>query len=133
MDDLHTLGAKCLEKIYAYHYDIDRGVATAGIVHFAPDAVFEAHGKRYEGHKGVLGFLQYREAQADRHTAHMIIGPRFSRETDGSIVIGALILISVRNSEGTYTVDRVLDTIHRFVETGGEWLIAARRSKPLHA
>lgn len=132
MDDLYALGARCLERVIAYHYDIDRGAATNGLAHFAEDAVFEAHGQRYVGREGIMAFLKHREAQTERQTVHVITGPRFSRAEDGSIFIGALALINVRNVEGQYTVNRVLDMVHRFAETTEGWLIAERRSKPLH-
>jgi hypothetical protein len=132
MEDLGALGAKCFDRICSYHYDIDRGAATNGIVHFTPDAVFEAQGKRYEGRDGVMQFLQNREAQKDRHTVHVITGPRFSRDENGGIVVAAVIMIAVRDASGQYTFGRAVDTVHRFVETTEGWLIAARQSKPLH-
>ncbi|MBN9035922.1 MAG: nuclear transport factor 2 family protein [Rhizobiales bacterium] len=132
MEDLYALGAKCFDRICAYHYDIDRGAATKGIVHFTDDAVFEAQGKRYEGRDGVMSFLTNREAQTDRHTVHVITGPRFSRGDDGSLLVGTIILISVRDAEGQYTISKAVDTVHRFVETRDGWLIASRLSKPLH-
>lgn len=132
MEDIGTLSAKCFDRICSYHYDIDRGAATNGIVHFTTDAVFEAQGNRYEGRDGVMEFLRNREAQKDRHTVHVITGPRFSRGEDGSIVVGTIIMIGVRDASGQYNFGRAVDTVHRFVETKDGWLIAARQSKPLH-
>lgn len=132
MEDLYALGVRCLERVIAYHYDIDRGAATNGIANFADDAVFEAHGELHEGRGAIMEFLKHREGQSDRKTVHVITGPRFSRTVDNGIEVGAIALINVQGTDGQYACSRVLDMVHRFVETPDGWLIKSRRSRPLH-
>ena len=40
--------------------------------------------------------------------------------------------LHVRQPDGAYVLDRVLNTVHRFRHSGGRWRITHRTSRPLH-
>jgi hypothetical protein len=43
-----------------------------------------------------------------------------------------MVLLHVRKPDGAYVLNRVLNTVHRFRHSGGEWRITHRTSRPLH-
>lgn len=46
--------------------------------------------------------------------------------------LGALILLHVRQTDGSYELERVLDTTHVVTREVGGWKIHRRLSSPLH-
>lgn len=134
--DQDDVGSHCLALVVGYHRDIDRGRATAGIDVFADDAEFEAHGRVFRGRSEILDFLRAREADTTRQTVHVLANEVTTVQTGGphgtSVQLQALILLHVRQPEGAYVLDRVLNTTHQFRRTGGKWRIARRASRPLH-
>nr|WP_241266727.1 nuclear transport factor 2 family protein [Streptomyces scabichelini] len=125
--------------VVSYHRDIDRGRAAAGISAFADDAEFEAHGRVFRGRDEILGFLKAREANTGRQTVHVLANEVVTGqddEDDGSddmrVELQTIVLLHVRQPDGTYVLDRVLSTVHRFRHSGGEWRITHRTSRPLH-
>ncbi len=123
----------CRALVLGYHRDIDRGHATAGIDAFAENAEFEARGQVMRGRGEILGFLIQREQQADRHTVHVIANEIVVASGDDHIELDAFVLLYVRQADGGYHLDRVLDTRHTFRRDGGTWLITRRTSVPLHS
>ncbi len=129
----------CRALVVSYHRDIDSGRATAGIGAFADDAEFEAHGRVFRGRDEILGFLKAREADTGRQTVHVLaneVVTGHDDEDDGSgrkrVELQAMVLLHVRQPDGAYVLDRVLNTVHRFRHSGGEWRITRRTSRPLH-
>jgi hypothetical protein len=139
MTTLSGLGAavtSCWALVANYHRDIDRGRATAGIGAFADDAEFEAHGRVFRGKHEILGFLTAREADAGRQTVHVLANETLiGQDEEGDlrrVELRAMVLLHVRQPDGTYLLDRVLDTVHQFRYSDGEWRITRRTSTPLH-
>jgi hypothetical protein len=139
MTTLSGLGAavtSCWALVANYHRDIDRGRATAGIGAFADDAQFEAHGRVFRGKPEILGFLTAREADAGRQTVHVLANETLiGQDEEGDlrrVELRAMVLLHVRQPDGTYLLDRVLDTVHQFRYSDGEWRITRRTSTPLH-
>jgi hypothetical protein len=139
METLATRGdavSRCRALVVGYHSDIDSGRATAAIIAFADDAEFEAHGRIYRGRAEILGFLSAREADTARQTAHVIANEVVTGQDDESddsrVELRAMVLLHVRQPDGSYLLDRVLSTVHQFRYSGGEWLITRRTSRPLH-
>ncbi len=125
---------RCRALVAGYHRDIDSGRATAGIHAFTDDAEFEAHGRIHRGRAEILEFLRSREADTARQTVHVLAnelatGPDVP---NGEIELRAMVLLHVRQPDGTYALDRVLDTVHRLRCIDGEWLVGHRSSRPLH-
>ncbi len=124
----------CRALVAGYHRDIDSGRATAAIHAFADDAEFEAHGRLHRGRAEIMEFLRSREANTARQTIHALAnevatGPDGE---DGEIELRAMVLLHVRQPDGTYVLERVLDTVHRLRRIDGEWLVVRRTSRPLH-
>lgn len=124
--------AECLEIITAYHGDIDRGRASAGLDHFTEKAVFEVHGRRLEGRTAIAAFLVDREAQTDRQTVHVVTNAILQNHDDMRPVVSALIMVYLRSPDGSYSLVRILDTIHHMIRSDGDLLIETRKSRPLH-
>ncbi len=126
--------AECLDAIVRYHRDIDRGRATQGIGRFADDARFQARGEEHIGREAILAFLRNREANTTRHTMHLIANPVTTFADDDAVSISAVIIVHAMDDQGTYAVDNVLDTTHRFTRSAdGGWLIVDRTSSRLHS
>ncbi|MFI6466282.1 nuclear transport factor 2 family protein [Streptomyces sp. NPDC050528] len=127
---------RCRALVVSYHRDIDSGRATAGIGAFADDAEFEAHGRAFRGREEILGFLKAREANAGRQTVHVLANEVVTAQGDGSdderVEMQNMVLLHVRQPDGAYVLDRVLNTVHRFRHSGGRWRITHRTSRPLH-
>ncbi len=127
---------QCRALVVSYHRDIDSGRATAGIGAFADDAEFEAHGRVFRGREEILGFLKAREANTGRQTVHVLANEVAAAQDDGSdderIELQNIVLLHVRQPDGVYVLDRVLNTVHRFRHSGGQWRITHRTSRPLH-
>lgn len=127
---------RCRALVVGYHRDIDSGRAAAGIGAFADDAEFEAHGRVFRGRDEILGFLKAREANSGRQTVHVLANEVVTVQDDGSddprVELQTMVLLHVRQSDGAYLLDRVLNTVHRFRRSSGQWLITHRISRPLH-
>ncbi|MEV0643276.1 nuclear transport factor 2 family protein [Streptomyces sp. NPDC050619] len=125
----------CRALVVSYHRDIDSGRATAGIGAFADDAEFEAHGRVFRGRDEILGFLKAREANTGRQTVHVLANEVVTGQDDGGddkVELQTMVLLHVRQPDGAYVLDRVLNTVHRFRYSGGQWRITQRTSRPLH-
>ena len=105
--------ARCRALVLGYHRDIDGGRATAGIGAFADDAEFEAHGRVFRGRGEILGFLTDREADTQRQTVHVLANGTVTGQDDDRIELCAVVLLHVRQPDGTYRLERVLDTVHQ--------------------
>lgn len=128
------VSAACHTVLVEYHRAIDTGRATAALEHFAEDAVFEARGHRFTGREEIRGFLTEREAMTDRASVHVVANVRtVSGATPDEPALSALVLLHARRPDGSYALERVLDTVHRFRRCGDCWCITSRESSPLHA
>ncbi|GAA3999862.1 MULTISPECIES: nuclear transport factor 2 family protein [Streptomyces] len=126
----------CRALVVSYHRDIDSGRATTAIGAFADDAEFEAHGKVFRGRDEILGFLKAREANTGRQTVHVLANEVVTGQDDASddkrVEMQTMVLLHVRQPDGAYVLDRVLNTVHRFRYSRGQWRITQRTSRPLH-
>ncbi|MER7692467.1 nuclear transport factor 2 family protein [Streptomyces sp. NPDC097610] len=126
----------CRALVVGYHRDIDSGRATAGIGAFADDAEFEAHGQVFRGRSEILDFLRVREANAGRHTVHVLANetatPLAAGPHGDRVELQAMVLLHVRQPDGAYVLDRVLVTEHQFSCSDEKWQITRRTSRPLH-
>ncbi|WP_371574635.1 nuclear transport factor 2 family protein [Streptomyces sp. NBC_01314] len=93
-------------------------------------------GRVFRGRDEILGFLKAREADTGRQTVHVLANEVVTGQDDGSdakgIELRAMVLLHVRQPDGAYILDRVLNTVHRLRYAGGEWRITHRASRPLH-
>lgn len=124
--------AQCHAVLVDFLAAIDRGVATQALELFTPDASFDARGQRLHGHDQIRRFLVAREADSDRHTAHLIANEVVRRCTDDELELTALLLLHERRADGRYHVERVLDTVQVFRRTDDGWRIQHRATTPLH-
>ncbi|MFI8893515.1 nuclear transport factor 2 family protein [Streptomyces paradoxus] len=126
----------CRALLVGYHRDIDSGRATAGIGAFADDAEFEAHGRVFRGRAEILDFLSAREANTGRQTVHVLANEVVTVQDDEPggerVELRTVVLLHVRQPDGAYALDRVLETVHHFSHIGGRWRITRRASAPLH-
>ncbi len=121
----------CREVVLSYHDAIDRGSATSAQRYVDDDAVIEMSGQTLSGDK-VAAFLQRREAQRDRHTAHILVNLRVVAASRKSITLGGRLLVHARNDAGTYDVEHVLDVTHRLRPSDRGWLIVGRTAHSIH-
>jgi hypothetical protein len=128
--------SQCWALVAGYHRHIDSGQATAGIDAFHDDAEFAAHGRIFRGRAEILGFLRARESDVARQTVH-VLANTFVTDQDGEghddqVGLRAMVLLHVRQPDGTYRLERVLDTVHQLRRCDGQWRITRRASTPLH-
>lgn len=121
------------EVVLAYHRAIDTGRASEGIVFFTDDAVFQAKGMHLVGRKAIAGFLNERQSQTERHTVHIVANVSVVRAQPDEVELAALVLLHVRQDDGRYDLERVLDTTHVVTRTAAGWRVHRRLSQPLHA
>lgn len=121
------------ETVLAYHWALDRGEATSALQLFTESPVLQAQGKEYVGRVGVAGFLEHRESQVDRHTLHLIANEMVSAKAPDEVEMSAALLLLVRQTDGSYALEGVLETRHLVRREGGSWRIHRRWSKPLHS
>ena len=134
VDNGTELAARAAEDlVLAYHRAIDTGRATAGTQCFTEDALFQAKGVELVGREAIAGFFADREAQTDRHTVHVVANASVVRAQSDEIELSALILLHVRQANGGYVLERVLDTTHVVTRGPSGWQIHRRYSRPLHA
>ena len=120
------------ETVLAYHRAIDTGHATDAISLFTDDAVFQAKGTELLGRDAIRVFMTDREAQAERHTVHVVANLVVRRAQDDEVELSALVLLHVRQPDGGYALERVLDTTHVVTRDLSGWKIHRRLSRPLH-
>jgi len=116
-----------------YHGAIDRGRATEAIDLFTEDAVFQARGEELIGRAAIAAFLVERQAQIGRHTVHLVANERVIAAAVGEARVQAIVLLHVRQPDGRYLLERVLDTEHVLYCRASGWRIHRRLSRPLHA
>jgi ketosteroid isomerase-like protein len=121
------------DVVRAYHAAIDRGQAASALPMFTEDAYVEARDAVLRGQEEIGRFLRDRQAQTDRHTAHLITAEFVEHASDTEVETSAFVLVFVRGPQGEYAVDRVLDTRHVLRRTADGWRIARRYSHALHA
>lgn len=124
--------AAVLDVVHAFHRHIDRGQATRGISLVAEDADFTIRGQRMQGRAAVADFLARREAQADRHTVHVIGSSIVSPAPGGALTVESLLLMHTRDAEGALRLDQVFEIVHTLVVHEGSWQIRDRSMTPLH-
>jgi len=134
LDDGTELRARAAEEVVlAYHRAIDTGRATAGVELFTDDAIFQAKGVELVGREAIGSFLADRESQTDRHTVHVVANVSVVRAESDEIELSALVLLHVRHADGSYVLERVLDTTHVVTRGSSGWRVHRRFSRPLHA
>ncbi len=124
--------AQCHAVLVDFLDAVDRGMATQALDLFTPDASFDARGQQLHGHEQIRRFLTAREADHDRHTAHLIANEVVRRCTDDQLELTALLLLHERGADGRYHVERVLDTVQVFRRTDNGWRIHHRATTPRH-
>jgi SnoaL-like protein len=130
---------RCRELVAGYLRHIDSGRATEGIDVFAPDAQIEAHGRVFRGRAEILGFLADREANRARQTVHVLANEVMTsgdaepgRDGSRCIESRALVLLHIRQPDGCYRLERVLDAVHQLHHIDNQWRITRRTMTPLH-
>ena len=121
----------CRDAVVAFHEAIDRGEATKASAYLAEDPIIQMAGQRRNG-VAMAEFLSQREAQIDRHTAHIPLHMPVIASTEGSVTLGGRLMIVSRNTAGTYDIEHVLAVTHRLEKSTGVWLIAERTASPIH-
>jgi ketosteroid isomerase-like protein len=111
---------------------IDQGQATKALELFTDDASFAARGRQVRGRDAVGAFLREREAETDRHTAHVVTNDVVRSATDDEVVLSAMLLLHERDSDGRYAIHRVLDTTQTFRRGTDRWRIHDRSIRPIH-
>lgn len=124
--------AQCHAVLVDFLAAIDRGGATQALELCTPDASFNARGQQLHGHDQIRRFLVDREADSDRHTAHLIANEVVRRCTADELELTALLLLHERGTDGHYHVERVLDTVQVFRRTDDGWRIHHRATTHLH-
>jgi len=124
--------AQCHAVLVDFLTAVDRGQATLALELFTPDASFDARGQQLHGHDEIRRFLVAREADSDRHTAHLVTNEVVRRCTADELELTALLLLHERGADGRYHVERVLDTVQVFRRTDNDWRIQHRATTPLH-
>lgn len=124
--------AECHRVLVDFLAAIDRGRATEALELFTPDASFAARGKQLHGRDEIASFLAAREADRERHTAHLIANAVVRRATRGELELTALVFLHERRPDGRYEIERVLDTVQVFRRTDTGWRICRRTTSPLH-
>lgn len=134
MTDRDTAVSSCRAVVAGYHREIDSGRATAGIGAFDEHAEFEAHGRTYRGRAEILEFLTAREANTGRQTVHVLANETVSAPASDEqrIELRAFVLLHVRQPDGAYRLERVLDTVHHLRRADQQWRITRRTSTLLH-
>jgi hypothetical protein len=126
------VGQAAQNVVLSLHRAIDTGRAATGIDLFTTDAVFQARGDELVGRSAIAAFLAEREARTDRHTVHVVTNATVHRTAADHVEVTAFVLVHVREPDGSYRLERVLDTVHEMQATDSGWLISRRRSRPLH-
>lgn len=124
--------AQCHAVLVDFLDAVDRGMATQALDLFTPDASFDARGQQLHGHEQIRRFLTAREADHDRHTAHLIANEVVRRCTDDQLELTALLLLHERGADGRYHVEHVLDTVQVFRRTDNGWRIHHRATTLRH-
>ncbi|SDT07742.1 SnoaL-like domain-containing protein [Brevibacterium sandarakinum] len=127
-----TDAEQCRTLLIDFLTAIDQGRATDALELFTPDAVFDARGTTLRGHDGIADFLAAREGETERHTVHVIVNDAVRRHEDREIELTALLMLYERQSDGTYRLDRILDTAQTFQRLSSGWRISARTTRPVH-
>jgi len=105
---------------------IDRGRATDALDLFTSDASFAARGSQLHGREAIAAFLADREAQTHRHTVHVVANDTVRERTDEQLTLTALLLLYERAGDGSFELDRVLNTTQTFRRGPDGWRIAHR-------
>ncbi len=125
--------AHCHAVLVDFLAAIDRGRATQALELFTPDARFDARGQQIHGHDQIRRFLAAREADSERHTAHLIANEVPHQSSDDELELTALLFLYERRADGRYDLESVLDTVQIFRRTPQTgWRIRSRTTTPLH-
>lgn len=124
--------AACRATLVDFLAAVDHGRATDALDLFTPDAAFAARGEQLHGHDAILAFLRDREAETERHTAHVVTNDVVRSATADEVVLTAMLLLHERDAGGGYAIRRVLDTTQTFRRDPDRWRIRERSTRPVH-
>lgn len=127
-----TDAEQCRTLLIDFLAAIDHGRATDALELFTPDAVFDARGATLRGHEEIAGFLAAREGETQRQTVHVITNDAVRCHDDHDLELTALLILYERAIDGTYRLDRILDTTQTFQRLPSGWRISSRTTRPAH-
>lgn len=124
---------ECRAVLIGFLSAIDHGRATEGLGVFTDDACLTARGERLQGHEAIKRFLAQREAETHRHTVHVIANDTI-QQTDGQLLeLRTTLILHVRQPDGTYCIEGILESTQTFRRTDAGWRINHRDVWPLHS
>lgn len=123
---------QCRALLIDFLAAIDQGRATDALELFTPDALFDARGTTLRGHEEIANFLAAREGETQRHTVHVITNDAVRRHDDHDLELTALLILYERQIDGTYRLDRILNTTQTFQHLPSGWRISSRTTRPAH-
>ncbi len=123
--------AACRALLVDFLTAIDHGRASEALDLFTPDASFATDDGQLRGHGEIAAFLTAREAETDRHTAHLIGNDIVNRTGHDELELKAMLVLHRRAHDGRWHIERILDTTQGFQRTIAGWRITARTTTPL--
>lgn len=125
--------AECRAVLIELLAAIDHGRATEALALFTDDASLTDRGEQLQGLEAISDFLAQREAETHRQTAHVIANEILRQTDDQRLELLATLILHVRQPDGTYLIERVLESTQTFRATSAGWRITQRDVWPLHA
>lgn len=119
-------GAACRAVLIDFHAAVDHGRATDALDLFTDDASVDVAGQRMEGREQIASFLARRQAQTDRHTVHVIANDVVREQTADRLVLTAKLQLYERAADGSFALQRIVDTTQTFRLQPDGWRIAER-------
>jgi len=122
----------CRATLIEFLSAIDHGRATDALDLFTDDASFAARGQQLQGRPAIAGFLQERQAEASRHTVHVLSNEIVRSATADRLELTATLLLHEREPDGNYAIHRALNTTQSFHRHHDRWRIHTRSTQPIH-
>jgi hypothetical protein len=122
----------CRATLIEFLSAIDHGRATDALDLFTDDASFAARGQQLQGRPAIAGFLQERQAEASRHTVHVLSNEIVRSATADRLELTATLLLHEREPDGHYAIHRALNTTQSFHRHHDRWRIHTRSTQPIH-
>lgn len=131
-EDCRRAREACREVLIQYLTAVDRHEATTALRLFTEDANIVARGERLHGRDAIGRFLAEREADTARRTAHIIANELLEHVDADRATLRARVVLLLREPEGSYRTDQVVETRQTFERDDSGWRIALRDESPLH-
>lgn len=122
----------CHDLLVAYLTAVDHHRAMDALPCFTDDAQIVARGQHLNGREEISRFLAERQADAARHTAHLIVNEVFDQVDADSVELDARVVLLLHQTAHGYQVDQIVETTQSFRLTTDGWRISQRNESPLH-